>query len=737
MYNFLFKKISNSIKNTDIFPQKLKNLRKRWETAVTLIFAIALLLALTVFVGYQATAFSGFPKGYDSFGHASLIKIIRDNFPQVFWNSYWYAGEIIFPRAYPPLYHFLSAFLAKLLQFKIESLMVGMAMVNIGLSVIFVFAIIYLSTKRALPSLIGALFYLSSSTLWSYLLLDGLYPRVFAQMTLILAIFALLLFFQRAEKNEGGWSYYLVILSFTLVLLSHFLAAVLVVLTFFVLLLILFPRNDDRMVLTIKIWLPVLGLSSFFYLPLLFLGSGKQNLIGAFEGGNYIPLSFLQLFKQTYPGLPFLSLPLFLFLGLVIFFTRHSLSKSDQRIEKIFWACGLLTFLSLLYVLGIGGVYFSGVYPSQFLLTAALYLAIFIGLGLSLLLNFKILKTGFLLIITIGFLALSIAQVPQLKKIVLDQSRAWPSLFFKETDQGRSFRFAHRYDVLGGAFNFYTSSLQTGGYWGQGILSSNFFWLEDAVFGQNDNSQETAFLLDWYGVKNFYIDKLTKDGKEFPLGPKLVGDPQDFVSVSNYEWIYKNASEILAARQTPAVFVKTDEEQYRRILKSLAQENAGSREVIPLWVSKRERLNKSQVPVVDSWLQMEVFLEKVASSDAVRQDGSQTAKFVNNQRREVVIGDKFKGVLLKETYFPNWHAILKTTANNREKTTDLRIFQAGPGMMYVLLPVDYTIPAKVVFEYRLSLIEKIGFLISFVTLILIILSLLRVDWKRRFLEKLG
>lgn len=738
MYNFIFKKISKDIINTDALPPKIKYLYKRWGTTFALILAAALLLALTLYIGYQATAFSGFPKGYDSFGHASLIKIIRDNFPYVFWNSYWYAGEIIFPRAYPPLYHFLLAFLAKISQFKIENLMVGMSIVSIGLSVISVLAMIYFLTRRVLPSLIGALFYLSSSTLWAYILADGLYPRTFAQMILILAIFSLLLYFKRAGKNEGDWSYYLVVLSFTLVLLSHFLAAVLWVLTFFVLLLALFPRNDDRMVLAGKILLPAAGLTSFFYLPLLFLGSGERGLIGAFGGGNYTPLSFLQLFKQTYPGLPFLSLPLFLFLSLVIFLTRHSFSKSDKRIEKIFWSCGLLTFLSLLYVLGKGGIYFSGVYPSQLLLPAALYLAIFIGLGLSLLLNFKILNTGFLLIITIGFIALSLAQAPQLKKLALDHSRAWPDLLFKEIDQGRSFRFAHRYDVLGGAFNFYTSSLQAGGYWGQGILSSNFFWMEDAVFGQNDNPDETAYLLDWYGVRGFYVGKLTKEGKEFHLDPKLVGDPQNFVSAGGYEWIYKNASPILEAKQTSAVFVKTDEEDYRQILKNLAQKNLGSREVIPLWVRKGERIKEDQLPVVASWSEMEVFLEKVASSGALGQDGKQTAKFVNNQTREVEMGDKFEGVLLKETYFPNWHAWIELkTKDQRLKKTNLKIYQAGPGMMYVVLPKDYAVPAKVIFGYRLSLIEKIGFLISFVTFVLMVLSVVGWDWKKRLVGRMG
>src|SRR3990170_287522 len=154
---------------------------------IQLALAVLILVVITLIIGVQSTALTGFPKGYDFFGHASLVKIIRDNFPHVFWNPYWYAGEILFPRAYPPLYHFLLAGLSGMGEIwkmgDIGELMKGVAALNIIVTALAIFGIIYFLAKRVLPAIIGALFYLSSSTGWSYLLIDGLYPRVFAQMT--------------------------------------------------------------------------------------------------------------------------------------------------------------------------------------------------------------------------------------------------------------------------------------------------------------------------------------------------------------------------------------------------------------------------------------------------------------------------------------------------------------------------------------------------------------------------
>ncbi|MDP2718800.1 MAG: hypothetical protein Q8P44_03065, partial [Dehalococcoidia bacterium] len=188
---------------------------------------------------------------------------------------------VLFPRNYPPFYHFLLAGLSGIFSLDIARLMVFMAAVNVSLTGMAIFGIVRLLTKKNLPALISGLFYLSSSTIWLYLLEYGLYSRVFAQMMLSFAILALVFYFRRVEiqgkhsirhaelisaskgilkqvqddkqTGEGGWPYYLVVFSFALVFLSHFLTSVLLILAFLILLLFLFPRRFDRILLILKI----------------------------------------------------------------------------------------------------------------------------------------------------------------------------------------------------------------------------------------------------------------------------------------------------------------------------------------------------------------------------------------------------------------------------------------------------------------------------------------------------
>jgi len=85
------------------------------------------------------------------------------------------------------------------------------------------------------------------------------------------------------------------------------------------------------------------------------------------------------------------------------------------------------------------------------------------------------------------------------------------------------------------------------------------------------------------------------------------------------------------------------------------------------------------------------------------------AHFIHPQRREVKVLSPAKGVLFKESYFPNWHAYVE----GRE----LKIYRAGPDFMYVALPKDTPYPIEVTFEYEKSNLEWISLGISLVTLL--------------------
>lgn len=81
------------------------------------------------------------------------------------------------------------------------------------------------------------------------------------------------------------------------------------------------------------------------------------------------------------------------------------------------------------------------------------------------------------------------------------------------------------------------------------------------------------------------------------------------------------------------------------------------------------------------------------------------AQFVNPEKRTINITAPTTGVLFKENFHYKWHAYL-------DKSGEQHIYYAGPGLMYVLLPNNTNFPAKLTFEYKQTLIETIGIIIS-------------------------
>ncbi len=85
------------------------------------------------------------------------------------------------------------------------------------------------------------------------------------------------------------------------------------------------------------------------------------------------------------------------------------------------------------------------------------------------------------------------------------------------------------------------------------------------------------------------------------------------------------------------------------------------------------------------------------------------AQFVHPEKRVVVVKSPAKGVLFKESYFPNWHAYID--GQERE------IYRAGPDFIYLPLPEDTPYPSEVIFEYEKSNLEWMSIGISLATLL--------------------
>jgi len=106
--------------------------------------------------------------------------------------------------------------------------------------------------------------------------------------------------------------------------------------------------------------------------------------------------------------------------------------------------------------------------------------------------------------------------------------------------------------------------------------------------------------------------------------------------------------------------------------------------------------------------------------------------FITTQKREIVLNEFYKGIIFKESFFPNWHAQL---ANGRK----IDIKKAGPYLMYVQLPRDLKFPSKIIFEYRLSFLEKFSFFLSILSFAILIYYLITGNvlphtWKKFILD---
>lgn len=85
------------------------------------------------------------------------------------------------------------------------------------------------------------------------------------------------------------------------------------------------------------------------------------------------------------------------------------------------------------------------------------------------------------------------------------------------------------------------------------------------------------------------------------------------------------------------------------------------------------------------------------------------ATFISAQHRRVVIEGQASGVLLKESWVPNWQASIGGES--------LTIYRAGPDFMYVSIPRGLSYPATLDFEFTHSSIELIGDAVSVLGLV--------------------
>ena len=151
--------------------------RRRTGSLFGVLVDLAGLTGITVLIGWYCTAFTGFPKGYDVWGHMSKVRMLIDGFPDVNWNDQWYGGQPAFLGSYPPGYHGLVAGLAWVSGWSLPHTMVVLAGAAVVVLILGCYLLVFGVTGRRIPALLGAGVLLGSPTMWDQVVELGLYPR--------------------------------------------------------------------------------------------------------------------------------------------------------------------------------------------------------------------------------------------------------------------------------------------------------------------------------------------------------------------------------------------------------------------------------------------------------------------------------------------------------------------------------------------------------------------------------
>ncbi len=90
------------------------------------------------------------------------------------------------------------------------------------------------------------------------------------------------------------------------------------------------------------------------------------------------------------------------------------------------------------------------------------------------------------------------------------------------------------------------------------------------------------------------------------------------------------------------------------------------------------------------------------------------AEFINPQKRVVRVYSEAKGVLFKENYFKQWSAKAVYADGSQQR---LKIYLAGPGLMYIPIPENVSLPLEIVLTYHKLPQERVGDIISLTSLV--------------------
>ncbi len=316
----------------------------------------------------------GFPKGYDAYGHMSKIKFLVDNFPNVDWNYEWYSGQFFSEGSFPPLFHYLAGVLVGWFGLSSGAALIGIAaasFVTIGCAL---YGFVRVAGGSRVGGLIAALTLLAANAYWSYVLEDGLYPRILGMAFLTLFAFFAIVY----SKRPSSQVLVAMVLTLAGALSTHLLLGAIAVAISFVLIGLKPSSLRQKFIESLKLLVPTALVVAYFYVPYA-LALSRPAPVPTFTR-EYSPVTLGSLLAPGAESLPLLMVLLAVLAPVEVFWFRQLPGSPVGRRTMI--AVALAALASLVYALvGLPAphVFIYNFQPGQALFFASWFLAALIG----------------------------------------------------------------------------------------------------------------------------------------------------------------------------------------------------------------------------------------------------------------------------------------------------------------------------------------------------------------------
>ena len=574
--------------------------------------------------GNHVGAFSGFPKGYDAWGHIAKVHLILAHWPYIDWNDAWYAGIPHFEGSYPPLYHLIVAALVSTTGRSIPDSMNIVTAGCVLVTVVATYAFVHTLTHRRVPALAAGLLVIGTPGFWTAFVQGGLYPRLLAFAFLTVGAWRTAAW----AMHGGGLRLASAALATALALSSHLLIGVLALAVSVAVAVCASTELRAAVRHAAAIGAASFGLAAYFFVPYVLMPRPATSTTQDFPS---IPLKTIFLVQPPFNGALAVTLiglcvvavsatlyafnrvrsPYRLWLrnlrsnrpSLIALWldTQHPVSEVRTRAHDaaerrravapaLQVAAVLVPAALAFFVYAAGGhvisiKYFVALAPADVMQYVGWFLVCACTLALgaaTTMIGRRAWPLG-VAALAAGLVAVAVA-LPAVNHA--SENFDSPAVhqiahLLPASAQSDAYRIGAAWDAETEALNARFTTPQVRGYQAEGRPNQDWqAWLEKTLKDPTANANERKFLLDWYSVKWVYA------GPGEKLIAPFAADHKTFTPISTgadyATFQVKGAAPIATPRSTLTALVIGQSANYELVMRALADANDNSEHLVPI-----------------------------------------------------------------------------------------------------------------------------------------------------------